>query len=665
MLLKKINLNSIRSKLIISLVSICIIPLIITGFFSYNQSKSMLSNKLTVTSTQTLSEINNGLTDYFTGFTDRVTMIANNYDVVNADTGNYFDNVPGLLKNLKESNKDILTTYYGSASGRFAIYPNSKMQDGYDATKRPWYEQAVQAKGKPVITQPYKSATTGDNVVGIAQAVEKDGEIVGVIGMDCTLSTLADRIGTKKIGNSGYVFISDTAGNILAHPDKSVIGTDLASKLSFWDKAKTTDSGFVTYNYNGVQKFGVYQTNELTGWKLVATLEQSELTTDTKSILLTTSIIILIMTLIAIAMSLLLSKGIAQNIKKLKDVFAKASNGDLSTVIEVKSKDELGELATDYNSMIKNIGELLENAKKTSDIVLDTASNLSSMAEETTASMSQVALAVSEISQGATNLAENSQETATGIGELSKRLDNIADVTKDMSSVSQDTKDLSKQGIDTVNVLINKNNETMESTVKVADIVTDMNKSVKEISMISDAINAITEQTNLLALNASIEAARAGEAGKGFAVVADEIRKLAEQSKNSTEQIKSIIGNIQLKATTAVQAMDSTKKSNLDQNEAVTKTEQIFNDILFSITTLTEKVGTVENSVESMQVQKQIFVTQIENTSAISEETASSTEEVTASTEEVTATMDKFTQHTEELQQLAEKLKEEIDKFKI
>ena len=211
MLLKKINLNSIRSKLIISLVSICIIPLIITGFFSYNQSKSMLSNKLTVTSTQTLSEINNGLTDYFTGFTDRVTMIANNYDVVNADTGNYFDNVPGLLKNLKESNKDILTTYYGSASGRFAIYPNSKMQDGYDATKRPWYEQAVQAKGKPVITQPYKSATTGDNVVGIAQAVEKDGEIVGVIGMDCTLSTLAERIATKKIGNSGYVFIADVA----------------------------------------------------------------------------------------------------------------------------------------------------------------------------------------------------------------------------------------------------------------------------------------------------------------------------------------------------------------------------------------------------------------------------------------------------------------------
>ncbi|GEP66657.1 methyl-accepting chemotaxis protein [Clostridium beijerinckii] len=665
MLFKKLNFHSIRIKLIISLVLICFIPLIVAGVFSYNQSKSILSQKLNLTSKQTLSEVNSGLDNYFAGFTERVTMLSNNYNLVNVDYGSNFDYIPDLLKNLKESNKDIFDTYYGTASGKFAIYPDTKMPEGYDATKRPWYQEAIKAKGKPVITKPYQDAATGKTVVGIVQAVVKDNQIVGVVGMDLTLTALSEHISAKKVGNSGILFITDADGIMLAHPDESSIGKDDVTKLSYWNEAKTGDSGFITYNYNGTEKFGAYTTNKITGWKLIASLEQSELSSDTKSIILTTSIIILIMLIISVIVSLILSKGIATNIKKLKEVFAKASDGDLSTFIEIKSKDEVGQLANDYNSMIKNIGKLLESAKETSNIVFETTANLSSMAEETTASMSQVSLAVSEISQGAVNLAESSQDTATGVGELSKKLDNIADATRDMNKVSEETKGFSKQGIITVSTLIDKNSETMEATEKVSNIFSDMNESVKMIISMSDTISEITEQTNLLALNASIEAARAGEAGKGFAVVAEEIRKLAEESQNSTEQIKSITGAIQSKAEVAAKAMENTKKINSEQNEAVTKTESIFNDILFSITTLTEKVIDVKHSVDDMQIQKQIFVSQIENSSSISEETASSTEEVTASAEEVTATMDRFSHHTEELQHLSEKLKKEIDKFKV
>ena len=106
-----------------------------------------------------------------------------------------------ILKGVKESDKDILDIYYGTASGKFAIYPNAKMPDGYDATTRPWYKQALEHKGQVIITPPYKDAATGNNVVGIAQTVEKNGQVVGVIGIDCTLATLAERISTKKIGN--------------------------------------------------------------------------------------------------------------------------------------------------------------------------------------------------------------------------------------------------------------------------------------------------------------------------------------------------------------------------------------------------------------------------------------------------------------------------------
>lgn len=662
--LKKINLNSIRSKLVISLVSMCIIPLIISMLFSYNQSKSILKNNLSVTSKQTLSEVNQGLINYFNGFTNVVTILSNNYDILNVDQNNNFDYVPGLLGNIKEANEDIVSAYYGTASGKITIYPSEEIPDDYDATKRPWYEQAIEAEGKVIITSTYTDAITGENIISIAKAVVNEGQTVGVVGVDCTLSTLADKIATKKIGDAGYVFITSLDGYVLAHPNKDLINTDIASKLSFWEEAKSTDSGFVEYDYDEKSKFGVYQTNELTGWKLFATLEDDELLKNTQYILTTNLMILVIMLVISLFTSMILSKGISFNIRRLKEVFAKASNGDLSTVIEFKSKDELGELGRDYNSMIKNISQLLESAKKTSNVVLSTASNISSMAEETNASMSQVALAVTEISQGANNLAENSQETAIGVGHLSEKLNDIEEFTKEMNNVSQDTKELSDQGINTVNILINKNNETMEASMKVSNIVSDMASSVKEISTISDAINSITEQTNLLSLNASIEAARAGEAGRGFSVVAEEIRKLAEQSKGSTQQIRLIIETIQSKAKIAVQAMDNTKKINLEQNQAVGKTEQIFTDILLSIRTLTEKVENVKKSIETMQVQKQIFISQVENTSAISEETASATEEVIASAEEVTSTMEQFTYQTVELQDLAEKLKIEIDKFK-
>ena len=664
-MLKKMNLRSIKSKLFISLFSICIFPLFISGFFSYQQSKSVLSKKLSVTSSQTLSEISSGLTDYFTGFTGSVSMIANNYNFINVDDADNFNYVPDLLKNLTESNKDILDSYFGTESGKFAVYPNAQMPDGYDARKRSWYEEGVKANGKVAITSPYVDAASGNTVVGIVQAVMKDGKVVGVIGLDCSLSSLAERIGVKKVGNSGSVSISDPSGVVIAHSDKSLIGTDAITKLSFWNEVKSGNQGFVTYLYNGKEKFGVYATNELTGWKIVAALEQNELSDDTRTIIITTGIITLIMAVIAVILSFILSNGIAANIQKLQEVFDKASNGDLSTFTNIKSRDELGNLGKNYNDMIKNIGVLLESAKKTSTTVYETSTGLSSMAEETTASMSKVSMAVSEIAQGAMNLAENSQETVTSIGELSSKLDTISNVTSDMSNVSNNTKELSSEGIGIVNVLISKNSETMEATMKVADIVTNMNESVKKISTISDAITEITEQTNLLSLNASIEAARAGDAGTGFAVVASEIGKLAEQSKKSTEQITVLIEEIQEKADIVVQAMNGTKEINQEQNQAVTKTEKIFNDISASITDLTGKVIEVKSSVDEMQVHKQIFVTQIESTSAISEETAASTEEVTASAERVTETMSRFSQNTEDLKQLAEKLKKEIDKFKM
>jgi len=664
MKLKEIKLNSIRTKLIISLVSICLIPLIILGVLSYRQSKSILSDKLTVTSTQTLNEINNGLMDYLHGFSNIVSMTSKNPVIVNIDIDNNTGIIADILKGVQESDKDILDIYYGTASGKFAIYPDAKMPDGYDATKRGWYKLALEHKGQVVITPPYQDIVTGNNVVGIAQTVEKDGQVVGVIGIDCTLATLAQRMSTKQVGNTGYVFISDALGTVLAHPQKDVINTDSASKLSIWEEIKSKDSGFVAYEFNGEKKFGVFETNELTGWKLVATLDESELTKDTKSILQTTLLMISVMALIALFMSFVLSKGIAHNIKKLKDVFAKASEGDLTVSVTALTKDEFKDLATSFNSMIKNISNLMTSVTKSSNTVLETSTSLASMSEEITASVNEVAKAIENVSSGATEQVENAQKGASQMEDLSKRLDRISVNSNEMDTISSETKKLGSKGLYMIETLTEKSNKTKAATTQVNDIVQDMNESTKQINAISEKIANITEQTNLLSLNASIESARAGEAGRGFAVVADEIRKLAEESKSSTEEIKAIIASIQMKSDTAVNAIALTETVVNEQELAVGQTQQIFSEILKSIEIMITKVNEVKISVVDINEKKRSTVSEIENISLISEQTAAASEEVSASSEEISATMEELTAHSSELQILAVKLGDEISKFK-
>ncbi|OOM73843.1 methyl-accepting chemotaxis protein McpC [Clostridium puniceum] len=662
---ERLKINTIRTKLVVSLITICVIPLVITGVASYNRSKTILNDKLTLTSTQTLAEVNTGLKDYFHGFSNTVAMTSSNPAIENVDTDNNADAILDIIKSVKDSDKDILDIYYGTASGKFFIYPDAKMPDGYDATQRGWYKLALENKGKVVITPAYEDAGTKSNVVGIAKTVEKDGKVVGVIGVDCTLSTLAERISEKKIGNTGYMFISELSGKVLAHPNKDVVNTDDAAKLNIWDKIKSEKSGFVNYQYDGKNKFGVYDTNDLTGWKIVATLDESELTNDTKSILQTNLIMILVMTLITVFMAFILSNGIVYNIRKLKEVFAKASNGDLTVSMKASTKDEFSDLANSFNSMISNISELMKSVSNSSNTVLETSTSLASMSEEITASINEVAKAIEDVSSGATDQVQNAQQGASEMEDLSKRLDKINVNSNEMDKISNSTKTLGSKGLYMIETLTEKSSKTKTATSQVNEIVQDMNESTKQINAISETIANITAQTNLLSLNASIESARAGEAGKGFAVVAEEIRKLAEQSQASTEEIKSIIANIQKKSDTAVESIKLTETVVNEQDLAVSETQQIFSEILKSIEIMITKVEEVRIAIVDINEKKKSTVSEIENISLISEQTASASEEVTASAEEITATMEELTKHSGELQKLAEKLGNEINKFKI
>jgi methyl-accepting chemotaxis protein len=664
----KINLKlkSIRSKLLISLISICVIPMIALGATSYIQSKSILEKNLKSTSSQMLREVNRGIDKELLALGNNITMLSNNFNFINIESNPEFS--PYLIDSLKgvqESNKTLLSVYMGTVTKDFYVYPEANLGSDFDPTSRPWYKEAIENDGKVTFSDPYVDMGSGQITVSISKSIKKNGEIVGVVALDINFSEAGKSLSEIKVGEEGYAILLDKKGTILTHPDKKLVGTDTFAKLPVWNEVKKTGEGFSEYQYSGEDKFAVYTRSPITGWTVLGTMETSELDNDIRSIIVTLIVLLIIIGAAASVLSILIAKSLTVNINKIKDVMTKTSKGDLTETIDVKSSDEIGALAKDFNIMLDSISNILRSVETSSQTVLETSSNLTAMTEETTASVSEVSRAIGEISNGAVEQASSTQEIASEMEELAGGLDIITKSTNDMDEVSSDTKNLSNKGLEVVKLLMSKSIETKDTTQSVADIVEDMSKNTEEINKISDTITQITAQTNLLALNASIEAARAGETGRGFAVVADEIRKLAEQSKISTEEIKRIVDNIRGKSNVAVQAMEQAKGIVSAQDIAVEETNKIFNDIYSSINNLITMVHTVKDQVLNINNQKEEVVGQIETISSVSQEVASSTEEVSASTEEISATMDEFTKHVLGLQNLSEKLNEELSKFKI
>lgn len=663
---RKMNIKGIRTKLMVSLISICLIPLIILGLSNYRQAKNTLSKNFELTSKQTVHEINTSLNYYFDAMSIQLKMASQNVNFTKpegtADRSQYTE---AYLKDIKASNVDVLNAYYGTESGKFLVYPKVELPSDFNHKERDWYKEAIKNKGKVFYTSPYVDVATGQTVVSLVQTVEDNGTIVGVVGVDVSLERMTNVFESSKVGKNGYAYISDSNGVIIAHPNKEIVGTEEASKLSVWNYIKTSTSGFTDYEYNGDKKYATFTTNENTGWKIIGSMSEDEISEDVNSINYMMTITIGVMLLISTILSYFLSKSMASHAKALRDAFSKTAKGDLTTRVDIKSGDEFGFLGKDFNMMIDNISGLMSEVKVSSEVVLETSTNLAAMAGETTISITQVSRAIEEISQGATEQASNAQDGAMGMSVLSEGIDEIADTTNHLEQVAYDALDLGHIGLDVVKELAGKSDRTKEASNEVSQIVTDMSQKTEQINMISDAIADITEQTNLLSLNASIEAARAGEAGRGFAVVADEIRKLAEQSKQSTEEIRKIIESIQTMSKNAAKAMNESNDLVKDQDIAVEETEKIFMKILDAINDLTERIKQIGGSAKVIDAKKDEVVGQIENISSVSEETASASEEVSASTEEINATMDEVTRYAQDLQELAKALELGIQRFKL
>ncbi|WP_160687588.1 methyl-accepting chemotaxis protein [Clostridium sp. C2-6-12] len=658
-------------KIVIGIVIMIVLPILVTGEISILKSQSVLENNLKTTSIQTIKEVDKGFTEYLDVLNTELDILSRNSDI--KDLSNPQANhqlttqyIQGVFSDIKDSVDGVINVGYAGEYGEIVLDSSVLSLKDFNYKEREWYVEAKKANGKVIYIKPYTDKVTGKQVMTLAQGVKDEkGQFIGVIVIDMSLDSLNKYVGDIQLLNTGFIMLVDKDGDIIANNEKNVDIEKTVSDLTFWNSAKGEDRGIYSLEYKGKSSYVCQQTNAITGWKLIGIIDSKEVTDNVSIMKIAIISSAIICAIVGIAVGIFATLYLMKEINKIKKSLSQVASGDFTARVNVTAKDEFGELGQDFNFMIDNVSELMKKVQSTSSDLLEASVSISSMSQETTASISEVANAIQEVASGATNQAQSSTEVAASVGELSDRIDEVGRHTSHINKLSNETEKLSNKGIIIVRDLIDKAGKAKENAIESAKMVNEMTKSIDKINYMSNAIAGITEQTNLLALNASIEAARAGEAGKGFAVVADEIRKLAEESKTSTDQIKAIISEINTNANNAHVAMEESKEMSQEQGKAIRETEDIFNKIVDSIIPLSGAIDHINILNEKMHANREEVNAQIQNIAAVSEESASISEEVTASAEEVNATMDELTQHAGDLQDISNKLQDELRNFKL
>jgi methyl-accepting chemotaxis protein len=663
--------RTIFVKMALTNIVILLLSLFFVGYISHKKSKNAMENNLEITSLQILKQADKGFSEYLNKMTQELTILNKNVDIKDLEdpaqdykkTQQY---VQYALKSIKESLSGIDNVYYSAEHGAVIIDSEITDESKLSFRDKDWYKKAKENTDKFIYSEPYVDAVTGNNVLTISKAVTGyNGEFIGVVGIDINLSEIETYIHDVSLLDYGYIVIADNNGKIVINNEKNKTFGENLSGFEFWDTLKNSNQEKTKWTNNGELTFVLQSIDEKTGWRIVGFVEEKEITEHLSSIRNTIFIAVAVFFTLGIIASLILTKTITEQIKKINIGVRKIATGNLRERIKVSSKDEIQELAENLNTALDSISGLLKEIDSTSEEMYDSASGIASMSEETHAAVSEVANAINEVSNGSTDQATAISNVTNTVDGLSNRIDDVDKNINNILNLSEVTDKLSDDGLKVLNLLIEKSVVTKQNTQESSSNVKEMTDSIKNINQISDVISGITEQTNLLALNASIEAARAGELGKGFAVVAEEIRKLAEESKDSTDKIKSIIKEVNQKSIRFVDSMEETVNILNEQDESINNTKNIFIEIAESIEPLVEAIRYISNLTDKMNNDKENVKKEIDNISVISQDVASVSEEVTASAEEVTATMDELTEYADKLDGIAENLKEKLNKFEL
>ena len=700
--------TSLSAKLIAAFMAAILGSVLICALLTHSKVESVLNSNMQLTSEQTLNSAMTSLQTYEKTISIPVDLLTRkdsikqlllepeNYD-------KYIDNVNDELVAACKVVNGSVRTYYALNDGRTITGWVQYEADGSktamntvenkDLSGKEWYTACQGRKAKvnsifSYITAPYVDEETGEQIITVCQEVKYKDVVQGVVAMDIDASALADYVENIRLLNTGFVMLVDEQGNIVVDSESNTFADGTVADLEFFaplteeldkleeQKAQLEENedpaaddivlqASYTMRAEGRDCAITAMTDRITGWRLLGCISDQENQKNLININIGTLMAGVIGLIFGCVIAVLTALSFNREIKKLQNATHRVAGGDFSEKIKVTRSDEFGVLETNFNGMMDDVSGLIHAVEDKSNHILEVAGGISEVAGNTKTTIEQVTQAIDSVAQGAVKQAESTQEANTEVEHLKNSLDETKEYVSGMNGMTEKANEVSTEGIESVKDLIEKSGKTAEKSKVSLEVMNEMVESIDKIFYISDTIADITSQTNLLSLNASIEAARAGEMGKGFAVVADEIRKLADESKESTDEIKKIITEITEKSKLVESTMQENEVLQTEQQEAINRTEEIFGEIMKQIEMLGSGMERINALNDTMSANKDLVVDKMGTIASVSEQSAAATEEVNASTEQVNVTMEEISEHTETLQAIAKDLMETINRFKL
>jgi methyl-accepting chemotaxis protein len=651
--------NSLQKKLILLFVLIATLPLLAASYFSFISSKNTLIEEIKHSNLQAATGVARELDIMIDARLKLLQTISKDNDIASMNPARMVANVKAAAGQFADMSTVIVSDNTGKQ-----VYRNIGTLG--NISDRQYFQDIKNGQPYSISDVLFAKATGKSSIVISVPLRDSTGQWVGLVSGVMDLQYLSNAIAQHKIGETGYAFVVDKNGQILAHPNAEYVTQQkVVTELEPVQKAITANVGVAFYTWENAKKVAGYSFVPLTRWGVIVQMSEAEALAGAQKIkiasLVTAGIAVVLACMVGIYIARVLTRPINEIVQGSQTIAA----GNLTYTVTIDSQDEIGQLADSFNTMVTNLRNVVKRVVSNSQTVAASAEQLSASASESSRAVEQIAETAGQLAAGAQNQSREVATTARTVGELARSAQEVAEKAESAACLAQDVVTAARAGSTSVRKAVEQMQEIDSAVAHTSTIVKELGLQSKEIGNIVEVITGIAGQTNLLALNAAIEAARAGEQGRGFAVVADEVRKLAEQSQVAAQQIADIIGQIQVQTDTAVSAMENGTRKVAEGVYVAQEAGKSIEGILSKVSESVSMIESISAAAEEQAAATGEVVKSIDSIAAIAEQSNAGAQTAAAATEETTASMEEIAASSQALAQAAAELEEMVQKFKV